>query len=418
MVRVIALAVTLALFAGVISMPRTSFGSEQPPLKGEFKEDFVLFDPPVPAPQTSFSDGSGHELTLSDFSNRVILLNFWATWCPPCVWEMPTLNRLQARLKGEGLAVVTVSTDYDGHLVVAPFLKRYNLVHLKPYLDPKNNLKRHFGFEGLPTTVLIDAQGRVVGKMVGAAEWDSADAIALVRYYLQRKATSSATLSTSGASAWMGGGDADDAAAFQEWTALAEQGDVVAQFNLAYLYDSGIGVAQDQGLAANWYRKAAEQGDADALFNLAVLFANGEGVTQDFVVAYLLFDVAATADPEAAQQRDIVSNHMTSAQVDQAETLAVNARQGDTLAVVRQVLSDASFRRQRPLGHSTGPAPDLIRETQKALTALGYDAGPADGMLGSRTRRAISAFQSDAEFTVDGEATNQLLNRLQAALSP
>ncbi len=235
---------------------------------------------------------------------------------------------------------------------------------------------------------------------------------------MQRRGIQSATLGASGASASLGGGDADDAASFPEWTALAEQGDVVAQFNLAYLYDSGVGVAQDQSLAANWYRKAAEQGDADALFNLAVLFANGEGVTQDFVVAYLLFDVAATADPEAAQQRDIVSNHMTSAQVDRAEMLAANARQGDTLAVIRQVLSDAPFRGQSSLGHSTGPAPDLIREIQKALTSLGYDAGPADGMLGSRTRRAISAFQSDAEFTVDGEASDHLLDRLQAALSP
>ncbi len=68
------------------------------------------------------------------------------------------------------MAVVTVSVDREGYAVVKPFLKRHGLVHLKAYLDPKYNLKRNFGYGGLPTTVLIDAQGRVVGMMVGSAD--------------------------------------------------------------------------------------------------------------------------------------------------------------------------------------------------------------------------------------------------------
>ncbi len=162
------------------------FAAEQPPLKGLFKDNFTLLAPPVPAPQTSFTDGSGRELSLAAFKGKVVLLNFWATWCAPCVREMPTLDRLQARLGGQGLAVVAVSEDTGGLAVVSPFFKQYSLDNLEIYLDPTGELSRSFGLKGLPTTLLIDAEGHVVGGLEGPAEWDSPDARSLIRYYLQR----------------------------------------------------------------------------------------------------------------------------------------------------------------------------------------------------------------------------------------
>jgi len=163
-----------------------TFGAEQPPLKGLFKDNFTLLAPPVPAPQTAFKDSSGKALSLAAFKGRVVLLNFWATWCAPCVREMPTLDSLQARLGDQGLAVVAVSEDTGGLAVVSPFFKQYRLGNLEIYLDPTGDLSRSFGLKGLPTTLLIDAEGHVVGGLEGPAEWDSPDARSLIHYYLKR----------------------------------------------------------------------------------------------------------------------------------------------------------------------------------------------------------------------------------------
>ncbi|MDH3472664.1 MAG: TlpA family protein disulfide reductase [Rhodospirillales bacterium] len=161
-------------------------GSENPPLKGLFQDNFTLLNPPAPAPQTAFTDAAGQARRLGDFAGRVVLLNFWATWCAPCVRELPTMDRLQARLGGEGLAVVAVSWDRGGLAVVEPFLAELGIEHLDIYLDTPGRTGPEFGVRGLPTTFLIDRQGRMVGGMEGPAEWDSPEAEALIRHYLAR----------------------------------------------------------------------------------------------------------------------------------------------------------------------------------------------------------------------------------------
>jgi len=170
----------------------------EPPLQGVFKDNFTLLDPPVPAPQAQFSNASGRGLTLAEFKGRVVLLNFWATWCAPCVREMPTLDRVQDKLGGEGLSVVAVSEDRGGLDVVDPFLKQLGLRHLEIYLDPRGTLAREFGLAGLPTTLLIDAEGRLVGGLEGPAEWDSDDAVSLIRFYLDPVAGEEQPIKTSG----------------------------------------------------------------------------------------------------------------------------------------------------------------------------------------------------------------------------
>jgi thiol-disulfide isomerase/thioredoxin len=156
----------------------------EPSLTGVFKDNFTLLTPPVPAPETTFQDADGQSVTLGTFRGRVVLLNFWATWCAPCVREMPSLDRLQARFEGAGLTVVAVSEDFAGLPVVRPFLERLKLGHLKIYLDIDFALSKALGIQGLPTTLLIDRQGRLVGGLEGPAEWDGDDAVALIRYYL------------------------------------------------------------------------------------------------------------------------------------------------------------------------------------------------------------------------------------------
>ncbi len=150
---------------------------------------FTWLEPPSPAPGTIFKSATEEDLSLEAFRGRVVLLNFWATWCPPCIREMPSLDRVQAALAGEGLEVVAVSQDFAGRKVVEPFFVRFGLANLKIYYDTGGALSRALGVAGLPTTLLIDREGRIVGGLEGPAEWDSDESIDLIRHFLAHPET-------------------------------------------------------------------------------------------------------------------------------------------------------------------------------------------------------------------------------------
>ena len=161
---------------------------ETPPLKGLLADNFILMDQPAPAPQEpGVTDAFGGSVGLADFRGRVVLVNFWATWCAPCVREMPSLDRLQAKLGPEGLLVMAVSQDRKGLAAAEPFYREQGLDSLEIFLDPKGAFARAMGVGGLPTSLLIDDRGRVVGGLEGPLEWDGPEAVELIRYYLVRR---------------------------------------------------------------------------------------------------------------------------------------------------------------------------------------------------------------------------------------
>jgi len=131
-----------------------------------------------------FRSASGEHLTLADFRGRVVLLNLWATWCGPCRSEMPALDRLQAMHQGDGLVVITVSVDKGGSAAVQHFFEQRGLRNLTPYLDANGATVRAFGARRIPTTLIIDRAGNVVGSLIGPRQWDSPDTAALIRRYL------------------------------------------------------------------------------------------------------------------------------------------------------------------------------------------------------------------------------------------
>jgi thiol-disulfide isomerase/thioredoxin len=145
--------------------------------------EFIPAASPQPAPEISLADLAGKPVSLDDFKGKFVLLNLWATWCQPCLKEMPSLAALQTQL-GSALTVVAVSEDHGGAAVVQPFIAKLGLDKLDVALDPKSTATRALQVRGLPSSFLIDADGKVLGKVEGAADWDSDQMRATLAKYL------------------------------------------------------------------------------------------------------------------------------------------------------------------------------------------------------------------------------------------
>jgi thiol-disulfide isomerase/thioredoxin len=134
----------------------------------------------TPAPTTAFEDPDGEPATLAGFRGRPLLVNLWATWCAPCVVEMPTLDALAAR-EGERLHVLTVSQDLDGRDKVEAFFSKQGYRSLQTWLDPQMALMGALKVDTLPTTILYDAQGRELWRVTGMEDWQGGRAALLLR---------------------------------------------------------------------------------------------------------------------------------------------------------------------------------------------------------------------------------------------
>ncbi|MEQ9213448.1 MAG: TlpA disulfide reductase family protein [Marinovum algicola] len=155
----------------------------------------TLHDAPRPVPELRFADGDGGPITLADFRDKVVLLNIWATWCGPCRAEMPTLDRLQAALGGLDFEVVALSIDRAGIEAVDRFYAEIGVKHLGRYIDVSAKAARDLGAYGLPTTLLIDRDGREVARHVGPAEWDTPSMVMFFSSQLSRETGATPTTS-------------------------------------------------------------------------------------------------------------------------------------------------------------------------------------------------------------------------------
>lgn len=135
---------------------------------------------PRKLPEIAFVDARGKPRSLAEFRGKTVLLNLWATWCPPCREEMPSLDRLQKALGGSSFEVVALSIDAGGAPVVERFYKELGIGALAVYVDSGMDAARQLATPGLPTTLLIDARGRELGRHSGPAQWDSTEAVRLI----------------------------------------------------------------------------------------------------------------------------------------------------------------------------------------------------------------------------------------------
>ncbi|MGH7035771.1 MAG: TlpA family protein disulfide reductase [Stellaceae bacterium] len=147
---------------------------------------FIALDGKLPAPALAFRAREGAEKHLADFKGHLLLVNLWATWCAPCVEEMPALDRLQAKL-GQRLAILAISQDRRGAAAVDPFLAKTGITHLAVFLDPKSSAIEAFGVQGLPTSFLISRDGMILAKLEGAAKWDEAPMLSRLETYIAAK---------------------------------------------------------------------------------------------------------------------------------------------------------------------------------------------------------------------------------------
>jgi thiol-disulfide isomerase/thioredoxin len=139
-----------------------------------------------PAPQTQFLDPDGQETNLAELEGKPVLLNLWATWCAPCVQEMPTLDKLAAAQGGK-LQVVALSQDTGGPEKVDAFFAKQKFTTLEAYRDPKMQLMTDLGVEVLPTTILFDAEGREQWRVTGQLDWQGAEAGDLLEQAFRRR---------------------------------------------------------------------------------------------------------------------------------------------------------------------------------------------------------------------------------------
>lgn len=142
-----------------------------PPVKIGGVEQIRRTEPPVAPAPASFTDAEGTALTLAAYADKGLVVNLWATWCVPCVAEMPELAALARAMGPEGISVLPLSSDRGGAEVVRRFYAAHGIAGLPVLLDPKGAAARAWGARGLPTTLIIDRQGRERARVEGAIDW-------------------------------------------------------------------------------------------------------------------------------------------------------------------------------------------------------------------------------------------------------
>jgi thiol-disulfide isomerase/thioredoxin len=157
--------------------PRKPYASELPDLA----EVLVPINPPQPPPEGVFVDADGGEHSIRSFLGHGMVVNFWATWCQPCVAEIPSLAALSRALAPHDIAVLTLSSDRGGAKIVASWFKAHDVSGLPILLDPGGVLGGAWGGKGIPTTHIIARDGKERARMEGAADWSSPATMALIQ---------------------------------------------------------------------------------------------------------------------------------------------------------------------------------------------------------------------------------------------
>ena len=175
--RTIILFVLMVVGIGIIVLLQfkdSSFNLSGKPLRGK----------DMPAPNFSLPGLDGKKVSLTDFKGKVVLLNIWATWCAPCVAEMPSMQKLYQQMKGEDFELLAVSVDETGAEAVKPFMENHKL-GFPVLLDTNGEIKNLYQITGIPESFIIDKDGMILEKIIGPRDWASSEAIRYFRNIIQ-----------------------------------------------------------------------------------------------------------------------------------------------------------------------------------------------------------------------------------------
>jgi len=171
--------IAIVAFWPTQSTPPGQLGQDKESTQRDFSLE--LHDVPRALPAFTFSDKDTNSVQLHSFIGKFVILNLWATWCAPCIKELPALDRLEQILGGPDFEVIALNLDRGGLLDVNPFWTRTGLSNLDIYLDPTMSAGQTLSARGLPTTLLVNRNGLEIARLEGPAEWDSAEAISYFR---------------------------------------------------------------------------------------------------------------------------------------------------------------------------------------------------------------------------------------------
>ncbi|TYO90863.1 TlpA family protein disulfide reductase [Oceanicella actignis] len=177
--------------AALFASPATAQGPDQTrmadaarALGGELSR-LAFHASPRPPVTAEFAAPDGARASFADFAGKITLVNFWATWCPPCRKEMPSLDRLRALAASDEVEVVAVNVERRGRKKAAEFFAQNGIDSLAPYADETGALPPEMGILGIPVTVILDREGREIARLQGEARWDAPEVVALLRELAQ-----------------------------------------------------------------------------------------------------------------------------------------------------------------------------------------------------------------------------------------
>ncbi len=179
----VAIAAIIVVVGAFALLPTTTATAKGPRLVGQM-QNIELAHRLITRPDLSWVDRNDRPVKLADFEGKVVLFNYWASWCGPCQRELPGIDRTQAKLAGDNLEVVAMNIDRGGKRIALKNARRLKLKNLKLYLDPKSVTARSLGVRAMPSTFMFDRKGNLLGRLEGSAEWDTPEAHALIQYFI------------------------------------------------------------------------------------------------------------------------------------------------------------------------------------------------------------------------------------------
>jgi len=178
--RVLVLYLALGLSANIGATPASADMAAIEAMREGDMRKLLFHSDPQPVSAQSYEREDGSDGYLSDYHGKYVVLNFWATWCPPCRKEMPMLSELQAEFGGEKLEVVTLATGRNSPVGMKRFFEEIGVDNLPLHRDPQASIGREMGVFGLPVTVVLTPEGEEIARMTGEADWASDEAKALI----------------------------------------------------------------------------------------------------------------------------------------------------------------------------------------------------------------------------------------------